>query len=109
MRSSEFNNQSFEFGVESAHFLPMARFEIQGKPIDFEDHGYDTRRECRDRASAEAMCGLKIHAYHDEVCAKNAAQQMELEALERPACALHAYLYDCPDPVDDAEMTPGPT
>jgi hypothetical protein len=80
------------------------QFTVQGKAIDFEELGYETRLRCRDRASAEATCGLKIHAYEDEVLAKNAAQEKDLQKLERHAEALHSHLYGRPDPVNDAEM-----
>ena len=82
----------------------MVRFGIRGQSIDFENQGYENRLTCGERGEAEAICGLKIHAYGDEVHIKNVADQEDYKKFDQHGRSLHVHLYDRPNPVDDAQM-----
>src|SRR6476661_6128476 len=75
------------------------------KPTDFEKFGYETRLQCGDdEERARQMCGLNIYAYADELQPKIASLQSEIEQNRKHGDALHAHLYNRPEPVNDAAM-----
>ena len=78
---------------------------ITQERIDFDKFGYETMLECGDdEKRAQAICGLRIHALVDELQSTFTRLQSEIEQARRQAAALHAYLYDGPEPVEDAVM-----
>jgi hypothetical protein len=75
------------------------------EPADFDKFGYETMLECGDdEKRAQTICGLRIHALVDELQSTLTRLQSEIEQARRQAAALHAYLYDGPEPVEDAAM-----
>lgn len=75
------------------------------KNIDFEKLGYETGLQCGDNEErAKVICGLRIHALADELQSRVTRLQSEIEQARNQAAALHAHLYDRPEPVNDAAM-----
>ena len=72
--------------------------------IDFEELGYQTMLQCRAEEPAKNICGLRIHAYADELQPRLTSLQARIEQNKSHSGALHAHLYDRPIPVNDAAM-----
>jgi hypothetical protein len=73
--------------------------------IDFEKLGYETMLQCGDdEERARQICGLRIYAVADELTPNRARLQSEIAENKNHGAALHARLYDRPEPVNDAAM-----
>lgn len=73
--------------------------------IDFEKLGYETVLQCGDdEERARKICGLRIYACADELQPQLARTQSEIAENKNHGDALHAHLYNRPEPVNDAAM-----
>src|SRR6266571_4447059 len=79
---------------------------IEGqKSIDFEKFGYETMLQCgEDEERARKMCGLRIYSYADGLQPELTRFGSEIEQNKTHGYALHAHLYNRPEPVNDAAM-----
>jgi hypothetical protein len=83
----------------------MNLFIRKHKQIDFEKLGYEMMLQSRgDEELARNICGLAIHAAADELHPAILRLQSEIAEHRRHGAALHAHLYDRPEPVNDATM-----
>jgi hypothetical protein len=79
---------------------------IEGQEsIDFEKVGYETMLQCGDdEERARKMCGLRIYSYADALQSELTRFRSEIEQNKNHGSALHAHLYNRPEPVNDAAM-----
>jgi hypothetical protein len=83
----------------------MKIFLKKKEQIDFEQLGYQTMMECRgDEERARQICGLRIYATADQLTPNIARLQSEIAENRKHDAALHAHLYNRPEPVNDAAM-----
>jgi hypothetical protein len=77
----------------------------QQRPItDFERLGYETMTTVRGFEVAKEVCGLKLHAYADELRPLIADLESGITELGARVAALCSHLYERDEPVSDARM-----
>jgi hypothetical protein len=82
----------------------LKRLWANMQAVDFEELGYKIRLECDNREHAIERCACDIQSLEDHINPEVSKCQRLIEQAQHRTAALHAYLYNRADPVNDAAM-----
>ncbi len=83
----------------------MKSLRDKREETDFREFGYRTMLECRENEEhARQICGNRIKRFELGIAPDIAAHRSQIAQYRDQGAALHAHLYDRPEPVDDARM-----
>ncbi len=83
----------------------MRALHDKREKTDFREFAYRTMLECRENEEhAKQICANRIKRFELGITPDIAAHQSQIAQYRNQGAALHAHLYDRPEPVDDAQM-----